>query len=298
MIDMHSHITINKNNSENAERILAYISEMRRNIISESVVTINPFIEDIKCPASPNHYVKIKEGNVVGEVRCKCTVCQKIVYEGVDPFIKYNNYLISTLNVHKNIHVYPVIPVIPKTTKSLIDYYKMHFSNLAGIKLYTGLSAYHLDEIEQIKCDLPVLVHSGTFPNQDPKNMLKFARYYNGYVQIAHLAALNVEVIRDLKKYENVIIDISPALYMYNHYVLNGNKGGIFNKDRIKSLDDMYELLVDNFGIERIVWGSDVPFSSLKDEIDAFKSSQVFSSHEKEKILTINAKRILNANLR
>ena len=294
MVDAHSHITITDDIVKNKKNIQKYINDMEKNGIDESIVTVNPFIDSIKCKNNPQHYVKMKDGNKLGEIICKCTTCQKTVYEGLDPFICYNNFLINELKDKKNIHVYPVVSVTRTSTQWLIDYYQDLYGNmLEGIKAYTGLSAYSLNEIGSVKCDKPMLVHAGTYPNQNPANMMEFIKNYDGIIQIAHLAGLELDTIKKLKKIESVLIDISPALYMYNYYVVDKMNGGLFNKEKISSLDDMYELLLNNFEINNIVWGSDVPYSALENELNAVKKSKVFTSNEKSKVLSNNIKRVL-----
>ena len=294
MVDAHSHITVTDSVEESKKNISAYIQRMEKNNIKEAIVTINPFIDSIKCTNNPMHYVKMMNGNRIGEVVCKCTVCQKVVYEGMDPYIKYNEFLVNQLRDKKNIHVYPVVSVTKTSTQWIIDYYRdLYGSNLEGIKAYTGLSAYSLDDIGTIKCDKPMLVHSGTYANQNPANMINFIKHYNCFFQIAHLAALEMDAIKKLKEMDNVLIDISPALYMYKHYVAKNMNGGVFNKSQIHSLDDMYELLLQSFDVDRIVWGSDVPFSSLEEELESFMNTKVFTKNEKTKVLSDNIKRVL-----
>lgn len=294
MIDAHSHITITKNKEENKKNIVEYLTNMKINGIKGSIVTVNPFIDDFKCPTNQYHYVKMKNSNKPGHTQCKCTVCQKIIYEGLDPFIEYNKILIEELKNEKNIAVYPVVSVTNSSTQWLIDLYKeLYGKELKGIKAYTGLSAYSLDDLKKIRCDIPILVHSGIYPNQDPINMLKFISNYDSKVQIAHLAGLNIPVIEKLKQQRNVLIDISPSLYIYNYYVKQNIFGGIYNKEKISSVDDMYELLASNFDIDRIVWGSDTPYSNQSDELQAFLKTKVFTEDEKEKILSKNIQRAL-----
>lgn len=294
MFDAHSHITITKDKEKNVKNINDYIKNMVLNGINESIVTVDPFIDEIKCPTNNNHYVKMKDGNKKGHIICKCTNCQKIVYEGLDPYIKYNNYLIDLLSKYDNIHVYPVISVTNTSMQWLIDYYKDRLGEkLPGIKAYTGLSSYSLDDLNPVVCDVPMLVHAGTYPNQNPKNMINFIKNYNGLFQIAHLAALELDTIEKLKNIDNVLIDISPAYYIYNYYVVNNNNGGIFNKEKIKSVDNMYELLLSKFLLSKIVWGSDVPYSNQSEELSSILNSKIFSKNEKEKILSLNMKGLL-----
>ena len=295
MIDAHSHITITSYKQENEKNINNYIKNMTLNGIDESIVTINPFIGEIKCPNDSTHFVKMLNGSKAGHISCKCTNCKKIIYEGIDPYICYNNYLIERLSTYNNIHVYPVISVTNTSMQWLIDYYKdLYGDKLEGIKAYTGLSAYSLDELEPIvNCDFPMLVHAGTYDNQNPNNMLKFIKKYKGIFQIAHFAGLELSAIEKLNKMDNVLIDISPAYYIYKYYVVDKNKGGIFNKDKINSVDDMYEMLLSKFDLSKIVWGSDVPYSNQKLELLNLLSSKVFSDSEKQKILSLNMKESL-----
>lgn len=294
MVDSHSHIKINSDVNYSRQNIKDYLNMLKQNHIDEAIVTIDPFIDDIKCPLNATHYVKTKSSDKEHNVICKCTTCNKIIYEGKDPYIKYNKFLIQNLSHNRNIHIFPVLAVTPKSLQYMVDYYTNEYGNyIKGIKGYTGLSAYTLDDIGKLNSTLPLLVHCGTYDNQNPMNMLKFANNFNNYLILAHLAGLNLEVIKKLKSNENVFIDISPAKFIYDTYIKENRNGGIFNKEKINTVDDMYELLTENFDINRIVWGSDFPYSNQKEELDTFLNSSVFSNDEKEKVLSKNIRKVL-----
>lgn len=294
MIDSHSHIKINKNVSVSKKNIKDYLIMLKQNCIDEAIVTIDPFTDNIKCKLNSNHYVKMKSVNESYNIICKCTSCNKIIYEGIDPYIEYNNFLIENMSENKNINIFPVVAVTPNSLQHMIDFYISEYgSKIKGIKGYTGLSAYTLDDIEFLKSALPLLVHCGTYDNQNPMNMVNFASKFDNYLILAHLAALNIDSIKRFKEMDNVLIDLSPAKFIFDTYVKNNRAGGVFNKININTVDDMYEILANNFDINRIVWGSDFPYSDQKEELNTFLTSPIFSSTEKEKILCKNIKKVL-----
>lgn len=294
MFDAHSHIRITNDDKKNTQNINEYILNMKKNGIKEAIVMVDPFIDELKCPLNSNHYVKTKNGTKPGHIICKCTFCQKVVYEGIDPFIKYNIYLMDKLTMYSNLHVYPVISVTDTSMQWLIDYYQDLFGpKLEGIKAYTGLSAYSLDDLKPVRCNVPMLVHEGTYQNQNPAKMIQFIKKFNNYFQIAHFAGLELDAINELKKIDNVFIDVSPATYMFDYYIAQNHNGGLFNKNKILSLEDMYYMLLSNFDLSRIVWGSDTPYSTQDMELDAILKSKIFTQTEKELVLCKNIRKII-----
>lgn len=294
MFDSHSHIKITEHRGQSRENINKYITMLKDNGIKGSIVTVDPFIDKVKCNVDENHFVKMKADVDLNKMICKCTSCKKNIYSGFDPYIAYNDFLIYEMSNYDNIHVFPVLSVTPSTTQELINYYSSKYSGLIkGFKGYTGLSGYTLDQIEKLKSPLPLLVHCGTYDNQNPEKMLKFASNFNNYLILAHFGALNIDALRKLNQMDNVFVDISPAKFIYDTYVVNKRNGGIFMKENISSLDDMYEILVENFDINKIVWGSDYPYSNQKEELDTVLNTRIFSNCEKEKILTKNIKKII-----
>lgn len=294
MFDAHSHIRINDDFINSKKNISEYLRMLSENSIDESIVTIDPFIDKIRCKINQEHYVKTKSSTIPHGVLCKCTSCDIVLYEGEDPYLKYNKFLIENMSELENIYIFPVLSVTPGSFQYMIDFYISEFGNkIKGIKGYTGMSAYTLDQIGKINCSLPLLVHCGTYDNQNPSNMIKFASNFNNYLILAHFAGLNLEAIKTFKNMENVFIDISPAKFIFNTYIKKCRNGGIFNKNDINSVDDMFEMLANNFDINRIVWGSDFPYSNQKEELSIFLDSNVFSSSEKEQILSRNIKKVL-----
>lgn len=294
MVDSHTHIKISNNKVDSLNNIKNYLKMLEQNNISESIVTIDPFIDDIKCKKDSNHFVKMKNNEFGNDIICKCSVCRETIYQGNDPFVKYNEFLIETLKNEDKTHVFPVLAVTPKSLQYMVDYYLEKYKGvIKGLKGYTGLSSYTLDDIAPIKANLPMLVHTGTYDNQNPDKMKNFISKYDNYFILAHFGALNLEALQELKKLDNVLIDISPAKFIYNTYILNKRNGGIFNKDKITKIDDMYYLLADIIGVDRILWGSDFPYSDQKEELDTFLNSKVFTDSEKQKILEENPRKVL-----
>ena len=293
MIDAHTHIHINSNLEESKKRMSDYMKMLKDNNIEESIVMIDPFIDKYECSKEKSHFVKTKLDEERHEIYCKCEVCKKETYRGGDPYIDYNLFLLNNLEKEQNVNVFPVLPAVPSVIQNSIDYYKGLYKSIKGFKAYTGTSSYTLDELGKLSLKKPLLVHSGTYRNQDPANMIKFAKNFDSYLIIAHFAGLNLDAIRQLKEIDNVVIDISPAKKMYELYIKSNRKGGMFNKESIHSVEDMYYLLCENFVIDRIVWGSDYPYSNQKEEIQCILDTSFFTNSEKEKILSKNIKGII-----
>lgn len=293
MIDAHTHIHINSNLEDSKKSISEYLQMLKRNNIEQSIVMIDPFIDKFECNEEKTHFVKTKLDESKHEIYCKCEACKKETYRGADPYIDYNLFLLNSLKEEINVNVFPVLPAVPNIIQNSIDYYNSLYENIKGFKAYTGTSSYTLDEIGKLCLDKALLVHSGTYRNQDAANMIDFAKNFKSYLIIAHFAGLNLKAIRKLKEMDNVFIDVSPAKKMYELYIKNNRTAGMFNKELIHSVEDMYYLLCENFDIDRIVWGSDYPYSNQKEELQFILDTSFFTNSEKEKILSKNIKRII-----
>ncbi|NMA50898.1 MAG: hypothetical protein GX951_03500 [Mollicutes bacterium] len=295
IIDSHAHIAITKNVEESKQKLEEFKELMKINGIDKSVIMIDPYIEDISCKNNKNHRIAMFDGNKPGEILCKCMNCGLITYSGIDPYIKYNDILFELLKYEKNLYFYLLVSVTKTSMKWLIDYYLEKYGKLVkGIKAYTGLSGYNLDDVSSFVGKVPMLVHCGIFDNQNPSNMINFIKSYENYFQLAHFAALNIPAIKQMNHLDNTIIDIAPSKRIYDRYIKRPKNAIIFDIEKYASLDDLYTVILENVDITKVVWGSDYPFSSHSLELNAFTSSNVFTQGEKEKILCRNMKRVLN----
>ena len=288
IFDSHAHINIDRNFSN---AMLNFQNSMHENQISKSLIFIDPFAKEFDCENGKNHYVCVKN-HQNEELQTFCTKCEEQVYHGNDPYICYNNVLLNSIN-DENVFPFVTLSVSGNTMSKTIKYYEEFYKyRFFGFKIYTGLSSIKLDSIEQINSDLPVIIHTGFQPNQNPKYMFEFLRKYNGPIVLAHFARFEPNTIKLINSMDNIYIDTSPAFYLYNRYILNKHEGGLLDRTGLDSPESFYYRILDMVGADKVIFGTDYPFSDRKTEIGVLKNLKL-SVSEYEKITHENIQRIL-----
>lgn len=281
IIDSHQHIGIDPYDKTNIGKYISSLqSKNKINHIVKSVVTIFPHMPEMMCPNDKRHLVQVRDDNIFYETICK--ECGFHVRNEMSPYYQAN---VDFLQYCKNINwiiPYAVMIVsnnINREVKSLLE----ECPWVSGLKLYTGYSEMILNEIKRIDCHLPLLIHTGIYPNQNLDSMMKFIINYDGPVQVAHFGRFDVKNITILSKYDHVFFDCAPANYLYRYQTKK-----LFMKD-FYCVDEMYYRIIDLIGIDKLVWGSDVPFGDIKEELDLINRMSL-SLIEKEKLLYWNIK--------
>lgn len=185
------------------------------------------------------------------------------------------------------------MPVVNNTIKDEIE---MYCKSVYGLKIYTGLSEKKLNELEEFEYELPLLIHTGIQQNQNPKYMIEFLKKYKGYVILAHYARFCPETVDFIKNSSNIFIDTSPSNYLYKKFVKNQKKGGLFDKSDIISPESLYYKAIELYGIDKIIFGTDYPFSSREDEIDILNNLKL-SNDEIDSITYKNIKKVLGGKI-
>lgn len=156
---------------------------------------------------------------------------------------------------------------------------------LKGVKLHPDIQAFECDKPACMKiyelCEengLILLMHTGDYryDYSNPNRVIPILKEFKKLTFIgAHLAGWSVwdEAYEKLSQFPNLYVDCSSCF-------------GFFDKDKI------YELM-KKYGADRILFGTDYPMWSPKDELETFLSLG-FTDEEKEKMLGLNAKRIFN----
>lgn len=286
IIDAHSHIRVDEKYEKN---LAEYILSMKRCNISKAIVSIDPFVKEFKCNKDFFHYVSIND--IENNLRTYCHSCHSsnVYYE--DPFQKYNK-IIASINI-SNIFPFLMLPVVNNKIKDEINNFKDY---IFGLKLYTGLSEKTLNDLTDFNYDLPLLIHTGTQKNQNPKYMLEFLKKYKGYIILAHYARFCPEVTDLIKNSENVFVDTSPTMYLYKNYVESQRKGGLFSKEDLISPESFYYKAFELYGVDKIIFGTDYPFSDRKKEIELLNSLRI-SEDEYDKITFKNIKKVMGGKL-
>ena len=171
----------------------------------------------------------------------------------------------------------------------------------AGIKLHPLFQGTAIDDIKYLRIiekaaelGLVVLIHAGldpTFPGVDLSgpdkllNMLRAVPYER--IVLAHLGALGQWEEAEELFGLNVYIDTACALYPWRDREGNLTSGGYSPLDR-----ESFTKIVRKHGIERVLFGSDSPWTDQKESIDLIKSSGLTDT-ELTAVLGGNAKRLL-----
>jgi hypothetical protein len=124
--------------------------------------------------------------------------------------------------------------------------------------------------------DMPILIHSGVDSLSHPLNIVKVGEQYKQLrLAIAHLAALDSEVIKHISKMPNIFVDCSPFLQICNA-VSKGYNSIIYpnaiNPDMpCNSLYNYYQILKDN-----MIWGTDEPWTTSIEKDGTIRSNHSY----------------------
>ncbi|MBO5064860.1 MAG: amidohydrolase [Clostridia bacterium] len=158
-------------------------------------------------------------------------------------------------------------------------------SGLHGIKLHPDIQNFKIDCPKALKifeiCEenrLPVLVHTGDsrFDNSNPDRVVHILESFPELTIIgAHLGGWSVweEAAEKLTGYKNFYVDTCSSFYA-------------LKKETAKRI-------IKAYGADKVVFGTDFPMWSVKDELD-YLFSLGFTEKELENILHNNILNILN----
>lgn len=156
---------------------------------------------------------------------------------------------------------------------------------LKGVKLHPDIQGYKSDDFRMLKiyelCErysLPVLIHCGDsrYDNSNPNRIAPILDIYENLTVIgAHFGGYTVweEAAEKLAKYKNFYVDTSSSLF------------ALEKKDA--------ERLIDVYGADRILFGTDYPMWNPEEELERFLALDL-SEETKRKILWDNAARLLS----
>lgn len=153
-----------------------------------------------------------------------------------------------------------------------------------GLKLHTlacGCSAGRLvnsgfAEFAQTN-DLPIMVHSGLDELSHPSNVLTVGRQYRDLrLCVAHMAALDGDVIDQISKTDNIFVDCAPFL-QFCHEVLVGDTSVCYPNlidptNPADSLFKYYNKLRNN-----LVWGTDEPWTTSIESDGTIRSKHTYA---------------------
>jgi len=287
------------------------IRDMDSNNIQYAITCLNPKLLALLCPndcsttcpvygkhASLNncssmcthkniHWMKIFDSPVLGELEARCDMCKKLIYKGPDPCHNYNIEFLSQCAKYKN-RLFPLLylHLANSSLTNEVRFFEDNYPNqFIGYKFHPQTDMRSLDEIISFPSSLPVLIHTGLRDSDNSQSALNFARRYKGNVILAHACRLEVKVLKEIKNYPNIFIDMSPACTMFDSksYTLSSEVS-----DSIVTAKDIYKIAMDYVTIEKILFGSDVPWGNTKKELELAYSLNL-TNDEMGKMMFFNA---------
>jgi hypothetical protein len=267
IFDCHTHIDLKSQSKEKYQLIMDTMG------IEKTIIMPDPFIKEIKCNNDLNHFVAFDDRD--NQLIARCEQCKCIIYTGEDPYKNYNEQLIDLFN-NTNYFPFLIIALAKSTINSSVQYFiESKKSMFYGFKIYTGLCYNDLNYIGSIDCDLPLLIHTGVKNNQNPMGMIKFLEKYKGKIVMSHFCRLHYEFLKIIKNLDNVFIDTSPAAYIFNRYIIEKREGGLFCKKDISDVKDLYYRLIECIGIDKIIFGTDYPYSNIETELSVINTLDI-----------------------
>lgn len=153
---------------------------------------------------------------------------------------------------------------------------------LHGVKLHPDIQGFKLDDYRCLKiyefCEgrLPILFHTGDkrYDMSNPNRMVPILDIYKNLIAIgAHFGGYSVweDAVRMLPKYPNIFVDCSSSFFAMS--------------------DEEIREMIEAFGEDRVLFGTDYPMWDPKKEVDRLLSLGL-SDSVYEKIFHLNAERI------
>lgn len=154
---------------------------------------------------------------------------------------------------------------------------------LKGVKLHPDIQNFKIDDYRCLKiyelCEkygLPILMHTGDYryDNSNPNRLLPVLQIYNNLTVIgAHFGGWSIweEASRKLAGIPNFYVDCSSSM-------------GFIDLDTIRRC-------INNYGADRVLFGTDYPMWSPAEELDRLFSLGL-SEEEYRMILSENAKKL------
>ncbi len=110
---------------------------------------------------------------------------------------------------------------------------------------------------------LPLVVHTGKTPEEHPLEAITLAKAYPDSVFIlAHMARLHGESLNLIREIDNIYVDTSPLTRL-----MKKQEKYLFQAPFFKKPINIFEYLAERIGIEKVIWGSDYPFSIYSEEM-------------------------------
>lgn len=308
---INSHVHVNTNNNYffyHDYGLIPLLQEMQENNIDIAFPAINPKVGIFRCPNDcsmhcgkqvnnnlnnchckhPNrHRVSILEENASLVIRCK-TCGKTLLTSTVDALRDYNIALIQmTRPYRKKIKPLLYIALCKTTIQAEIDFFEKNFAHeFVGFKLHPWNDQVSVADFK-LHTTKPILIHTGVRDLESAKNAAIFAKNNPELkVVIAHAAALDEEVLKEIAQLDNAYIDCCPSSFLYET-----KSTSLFSPQDILTPEDIYYKALDFLPSNKILFGTDSPWGNSKQELAVVSRLQV-PADVKEEILYQNATKI------
>lgn len=193
-----------------------------------------------------------------------------------------NEFIASSVNENKDLMT-GLGTLHPDCDNMQFQVEKIKSLGLRGVKLHPDIQQFKIDDYRCLKiyelCEregLPILMHTGDsrYDYSNPNRLLPILQIYTSLTIVgAHLGGYSLweEAAEKLKGIDNFYVDCSSS------FPFIGN-------DRVKKL-------IETYGVDKVIFGTDYPMWELKNEIiDFFKMG--FDEESCEKMLNGNARKV------
>ena len=218
-----------------------------------------------------------------------CRTCGKLILEtSIDPLRKYNIDLINLTKPYRSF-IKPILYVslCKATLQREIQFFEENFpEDFVGFKFHPWNDQVSVAGFK-VNTSRPILIHTGKRSIESAKNAITFAKN-NPSVQIviAHAAALDTSILKEIAKMENVFIDCCPSVFMF------GKKSSFFDSPQALTCPEaIYYRVLEFVPSNRILFGSDSPWGNTMEELSVIRRLKIPSSAKSE-ILYKNAERL------
>lgn len=241
----------------------------------------NSIVCPVICENRNRHRVKIYDG-LNGNLIAFCTTCNKIIYEGKDPFREYN---ILLMELCKKFNSKPnlLLSMSNSTINEEIKFYEKNFHNMfLGYKLHPTSNFRNINEIKKFDSNRPVLIHNDVHNYDSINNSINFALRYSGNVVLAHSYLLMAKEKLNIK---NLYFDICPV----DNFKNNINK--IKHNQNYNNFKNIYNSALKYIEIDKLLFGTDWPYGDILDNYNEIIKADI-EEKDKQKILSLNAKKL------
>lgn len=267
------------------------------------MVNGNLFVIDAHCHVYPDKIAILASGNTdrfyetVSKHDGKVGTLLDLKNEsGIDHFLiqsvattpkqvqSINRFIAETVNKSNGIMT-GLGTLHPDSADLRADVMQIKQLGLHGVKLHPDIQQFKIDDYRCLKiyelCEqenLPILMHTGDnrYDFSNPNRLLPVIKIFDKLTLVAaHLGGWSVwdEAAEKLQGIENLYFDCSSSFFW-----LKGK--------RVKEI-------IETYGTDRVLFGSDYPMFSPKSELDTLLSLG-FSNDELKMILSENAKKVYN----